>query len=88
MKNRLLPFLGMFFGWPCLGLLLILLFVNSTDVNCNGIFRLVTTCAALSKSTPLTDNLLRSASAGVACERRRTARIRATNSREENGFGK
>ena len=34
MKNRIIPFLAMFFGSLCFGLLFIVIFMNSTDVNC------------------------------------------------------
>jgi hypothetical protein len=35
MKNRIIPFLAMFMGSLCFGLLFILIFMNSTDINCH-----------------------------------------------------
>ncbi len=34
MKNKILPFLAIFFGSICFGLLFIVIFVNATQVNC------------------------------------------------------
>jgi hypothetical protein len=34
MKNRIVPFLAMFFGSLCFGLFFILIFMNATEVNC------------------------------------------------------
>ena len=35
MKNRIIPFLAMFVGSLCFGLLFIVIFMNSTDINCS-----------------------------------------------------
>ena|SRR5690349_1909990 len=35
MKNKILPFLGIFFGSLCFGLLFIAIFMNTTDVTCD-----------------------------------------------------
>jgi hypothetical protein len=35
MKNRILPFLAMFFGSLCFGLLFIVIFMNARDISCD-----------------------------------------------------
>ncbi len=34
MKNKILPFLGIFFGSLCMGVLFIAIFMNATEINC------------------------------------------------------